>query len=208
MQQKANGNSSFYSPLFSRGGRQTAKKVFSVIFCLLTFNPLLPLKAQEPAGPDFRSRCPADLDTLMTDLLQDLPGYVNRVIQRTSGNYVPRYVIVASQAEFEPLPQGPGPNNTPVSRLPSRQELLEPADDIRQVFFTTLERYYAVTDGVKYEQFHWLFLTRTADGWRLVLMYSRTSYPQGAVPTPPRDSSDSEMARAIRLWLKDCRARA
>ncbi|WP_324635328.1 hypothetical protein [Phormidium sp. CCY1219] len=162
------------------------------------------MNAQDIPELDVPSRCPTDLDRLMADLLPDLPGYANRVIQRRSDEYVPRYVIFAGLPEFEPLPQGSGPNNPPVSRLPSRQESSALTADLQQVFITTLERYYAEDGVVKYEQYHWLFLTPSAEGWRLVLMLSRTAYPQGAIPTPPRDSSDSDIARGIRLWLRDC----
>jgi hypothetical protein len=186
---------------------ENAKALFFLVFCLLTFNGLWPVNAQDIPGPDEPSRCPTDLDRLMADLLPDLPGYANRVIQRRSDEYVPRYVILAGLPEFEPLPQGAGLNNPPVSRLPSRQESSALTADLQQVFITTLERYYAEDGAVKYEQYHWLFLTPTTEGWRLVLMLSRTAYPQGAIPTPPRDSSDSDIARGIRLWLRDCRDR-
>ncbi|MBO0348345.1 hypothetical protein J0895_04335 [Phormidium pseudopriestleyi FRX01] len=160
-----------------------------------------------PSAPRVRGVCPADLDLLMSQLLPDLPSYANRTIQRSSQDYVPRFVILAGRPEFHPLPQGPGVNNPPVSSLPGNLEIEGSDSAIAQVFFTTLERHYTATLSVEYQQYHWLFLSQTAEGWRVNQMFSRTAYPEGAIPTPPRDSSDSEMAQAVRLWLRDCRYR-
>ncbi|WP_254566350.1 hypothetical protein [Oscillatoria sp. HE19RPO] len=160
-----------------------------------------------PSVPRVRGVCPADLDLLMSQLLPDLPGYANRTIQRSSQDYVPRFVILAGRPEFQPLPQGPGVNHPPVSRLPGDLEIEGSNPAIAQVFFTTLERHYTATQSIEYQQYHWLFLSQTDQGWRVNQMFSRTAYPETAIPTPPRDSSDSEMAQAIRLWLRDCRYR-
>ncbi|MGL5193436.1 MAG: hypothetical protein ACRC8Y_07510 [Chroococcales cyanobacterium] len=183
-------------------------------FCTLSLLPVgvragipQPIAQGSPTAPRVRGVCPADLDLLMSQLLPDLPGYVNRTIQRSSQDYVPRFVILAGRPEFQPLPQGPGVNNPPVSRLPGDLETRGSDSAIAQVFFTTLERHYTATQSVEYQQYHWLFLSQTAEGWRVNQMFSRTAYPEGAIPTPPRDSSDSEMAQAVRLWLRDCRYR-
>ncbi|WP_261209613.1 hypothetical protein [Laspinema sp. D2d] len=160
-----------------------------------------------PPAPTVPGVCPADLDLLISQLLPDLPSYANRTIQRSSPDYVPRFVILAGRPEFQPLPQGPGVNHPPVSRLPGDAEIEGSDPAIAQVFFTTLERHYTATQSVEYQQYHWLFLAQTDQGWRVNQMFSRTAYPAGAIPTPPRDSSDSEMAQAVRLWLSDCRRR-
>lgn len=160
-----------------------------------------------PSTPRVRGVCPGDLDLLIAQLLPDLPSYANRTIQRSSQDYVPRFVILAGRPEFQPLPQGPGVNNPPVSRLPGDLEIEGADSAIAQVFFTTLERHYTATQSVEYQQYHWLFLSQTDEGWRVNQMFSRTAYPEGAIPTPPRDSSDSEMAQAVRFWLRDCRYR-
>ncbi|AFY80391.1 hypothetical protein [Oscillatoria acuminata] len=167
-----------------------------------------PIAQVSPAAPRVRGVCPADLDLLISQLLPDLPGYVNRTIQRSSQDYVPRFVILAGRPEFQPLPQGPGVNHPPVSRLPGDLQIEGSDPAIAQVFFTTLERHYTATQSVEYQQYHWLFLSQTAEGWRVNQMFSRTAYPEGAIPTPPRDSSDSEMAQAVRLWLRNCRYRS
>ncbi|MEO1374951.1 MAG: hypothetical protein AAFW70_11635, partial [Cyanobacteria bacterium J06635_10] len=61
--------------------------------------------------------------------------------------------------------------------------------------------------AVQLQGFHWLFLTKTENGWRMAMMYSQTGgYPKQKPPTPPRDSSNSAVAQGIKTWLRDCRA--
>lgn len=63
-----------------------------------------------------RSPCPADLETLVDRLLQDLPSYANRVIVRSHFSYntniPPDYVLpqimLVGRPEFEPLPLNSG----------------------------------------------------------------------------------------------------
>ncbi len=198
------------------GVKQSVITIARVLLCLGT-GSLFPMgvsaaraeaMAQVPLpAPKVPGVCPADLDLLISQLLPDLPSYANRTIQRSSPDYVPRFVILAGRPEFQPLPQGPGVNHPPVSRLPGDLEIEGSDPAIAQVFFTTLERHYTATQSVEYQQYHWLFLAETDQGWRVNQMFSRTAYPTGAIPTPPRDSSDSEMAQAVRLWLGDCRRR-
>lgn len=151
------------------------------------------------------SPCPTDLEVLITGLLRDLPGYANRVARRSLG--IPEdntgfgTVLLAGRAEFEPLDISPltfdgGPTLT--------------AEDVQQVFFTTLERRYTATDDVTLEQYHWLFLTLAEDGWRLALMFTRTAPDEATIrpPTPPRENSDGIIGQAVHLWLRDCRAGA
>jgi len=66
---------------------------------------------------------------------------------------------------------------------------------------------------VSLQQFHWLFLVQTEDGWRSVLIYSSL----GGDPArpladqrlmPPQESSQGIVGQAVRLWLRDCRAGA
>lgn len=144
-----------------------------------------------------RSGCPADLATLTTQLLGDLPNYVNRTnIQLGVPN---NYMIVASRPEFKPLPLGPGQRAA---------DLKQPAKEKQpdQVFFATLERSYQGGRPVQQQLHHWLFLTRTDGGWRFAFMYSIVGpYPASYPPAPPQESSDSSVATAIQIWLRDCR---
>lgn len=149
--------------------------------------------------------CPADLETLTSLLLRDLPGYANRVIQQT--RRVNRtvtsssYVLLAGRPEFEPLTLGPGeytPPNAGVNPEPPQQ-----------LFFTTLERQYLSGKASEIQLYHWLFLSRTSDGWRLAIMFSQIgSSAPNRPPTPPRESSKGIVGQAVSLWLRDCRAGA
>ncbi|MEG4494750.1 hypothetical protein [Microcoleus sp. D3_18_C4] len=147
-----------------------------------------------------RSPCPADLETLVDRLLQDLPSYANRVIVRShfspNKNTPPGYalpqIILAGRPEFEPLP------------LNFEDALPENAS---QVFITTLERQYRGGKPVEIEQYHWLFFTKTENGWELVKIVSRFSRVADVRPLSPPESEKSAIAEAIRLWLRDCHAK-
>jgi hypothetical protein len=139
-------------------------------------------------------------------MLPDLPAYANRVIQRSSGLYRdrdrPGYILLAGRPEFEPLTLGPG-SYQPVS--PGEVNEDEPF----QVFFTTLNRQYVEGEPQSLQHFHWVFLVRPNETWRLALMVSTLGEaPPGEPPTPPYDSSQGAIAQAIRLWLRDCEAGA
>lgn len=168
--------------------------------------PLTPASPSIAEPGPFRSAarpyaCPADLPALTELMVRDLPAYINRVYARSvkpqTGGW--SYAIAVGQPEFEPLPVG-------------SREALTPADpSVDQVFFTVLERQYFNRRATDFQQYHWLFLTRTASGWQLALMFSRIgSYPSDrAKPlTPPRESSQGLTAQAVRLWLRDCQAGA
>ena len=145
--------------------------------------------------------CPSDLGVLMTQLLDDIPGYANRVIQRSHRRdrsvNLTSYVIVAGKPEFEPL------------TLKNSQDLPFDPTTAEQVFFTTLERQYSSDKAVDLQNFYWLFLAETKSGWRMVLLYSQlASLDKEDPPLPPIDNTDGVMGQAIRLWLRDCRAGA
>ncbi|MEG4501061.1 hypothetical protein QUB05_17075 [Microcoleus sp. F10-C6] len=147
-----------------------------------------------------RSPCPADLETLVDRLLQDLPSYANRVIVRshfspntnTPPGYVPRQIILAGRPEFEPLPL-------------NFEDALP--DNASQVFITTLERQYRGEKRVEIQQYHWLFLTKTENGWELAKIVSRFGTAADIRPLFEQDSEKSAIAEAIRLWLRDCQAK-
>jgi hypothetical protein len=145
------------------------------------------------------SSCPANLETLTDRLLKDLPSYANRVIQRARKLdrpvYLSTYVIVAGKPEFEPL------------SLNSRQYTPVLPDTSQQVFFTTLERRYSQNKIIDAQNYHWLFLVQTQEGWRLVMVYTQFGSLSSNEPlTPPQETSDGVVGQAIRLWLRDCRA--
>lgn len=146
--------------------------------------------------------CPDDLQSLIFLMLRDLPNYANRVIQRARDfdrsvdTY--SYVLIAGRQEFAPLTLGPGVYTAPTAIDP------EPP---QQVFFTTLERQYQENRAVETQYYHWLFLTKTPEGWRLAMMFTRFGSPSGRrPPTPPRESSNGVIGQAVKLWLRDCRA--
>lgn len=159
--------------------------------------------SQTPTRLVKSSTCPADVETLVSLLLRDLPSYANRVIQRSrrlsraDENY---YVLVAGRPEFEPLTLGPGQyTSTPTADVEPPQ----------QVFLTTLEREYYGGKAIYTQHYHWLFLVQTPDGWRLAMMFSRFgSASAGRPPTPPRESSNGVIGQAVNFWLRDCRAGA
>jgi len=143
-----------------------------------------------------------NLEALTTKLLRDLPSYANRASQRgrrlRRSSDVYSYMVLAGRPEFEPLPLYPAGNN---------DEQKSSTSGVEQVFFTTLARQYVDGKAVELEEFHWLFLTKTQLGWRLVLMFTQTGgYPKLQPPTPPRDSSNGTVAQGIKAWLRDCQA--
>ncbi len=146
-----------------------------------------------------------NIETLTTQMLRDLPSYANRTIQRARPPLLSKlpdvysYMLVAGKPDFTPLPLNPEGYSTDVTKNAS--------PGVEQVFFTTLERLYTSGKAVNLQQFHWLFLTKTKSGWRLVMMFSQTGYYQAKkLPTPPQDSSNGDIAQAINIWLRDCQA--
>jgi len=144
------------------------------------------------------------IENLITPLLRNLPSYTNRASQRARRlrrkTDVYSYMVLAGKPDFTPLPFNPGVNTTDAAK--SSDEKVE------QVFFTTLERQYISGRAVQLQEFHWLFLTKSNTGWRMVTMFSQIgSYPVTKnPPTPPRNSSNGTVAQGINAWLRDCRA--
>jgi len=150
-----------------------------------------------------RSGCPQTIEPLTAQLLEDLPGYANRVIQRTRlpsrTQDSSTYFILAGQPEFNPLTENLQGNYVPA--FPEAE-----TETVKQVFFTTLERQYSKTTVQAVQNYHWLFLTKTEQGWYLVFLYSRFGLPgSNHPPTPPQETSNGIIGTAIQLWLRDCR---
>jgi hypothetical protein len=141
------------------------------------------------------SSCPKDQETLVSLLLKDLPSYTNRVIQRNRKfkDTLSLYILLAGRPEFEPL------------KLSNQQYQPLFTDTTKQVFFTTLERQYLGNRAVKTENYHWLFLTPTNEGWKMVMLFSRFGSADKNQPsTPPIEANNSMVGQAIKLWLRDC----
>ncbi|ELS00708.1 hypothetical protein Xen7305DRAFT_00004090 [Xenococcus sp. PCC 7305] len=162
--------------------------------------------------------CNQEVASLTNLLLKDLPNYSNRIIQRTqnlSQNAgISTFIVAAGQGQFKAL-ELPQFQYSPAST--------ESTESAKQIFFTVLERQYIeentgnITNKIasqpptirklERQTYHWLFLTPTNDGWRMVTMFSRFgSASQDNLPTPPQESSNGIIGQAVQLWLKDCRA--
>ncbi len=156
--------------------------------------------------------CSQEVESLTDILLKELPDYSNRVIQRTQNLHqeagISTYIVAAGKAEFEPLDLPQIEYNTEYNT--------EAVESTKQIFFTTLERQYITrnltaqlpkTRKIERQTYHWLFLTPTNHGWRMVAMFSIFgSSEQDNLPTPPQESSNGIIGQAIQLWLRDCRA--
>jgi len=176
--------------------KQYFKIIFFIFINSLIFNYSLKVLAIETNLKQENS-CPTDLEILTNQLLIDLPDYANRVIQisRRLDREIDLYstVIVAGKPEFEPLELS-NFEYTPFS-----------TEQPEQVFFTTLERSYEKDRIVETQTYHWLFLTRTIQGWQTVMMYSQTgSNSNNSLLSPPWESSNSAIGQGINLWLRDC----
>ena len=159
------------------------------------FDPPPELRGDRP-----HQGCYDEFQPLVQRLLKDLPSYANRANVRYGKSN--NYVILTGLPEFESLSLAP-------KRNPSNQNNDPPPTDPKQVFFTTLVRRYEGNQPRQFQEYHWLFLTYTASGWRFSMMYSMLgSYPQNSPPFPPRDSSGGSLAQAIRTWFRDCRQRS
>lgn len=153
--------------------------------------------------------CPTELEPLVEALLPELPGYINRELQRSRSAVgvasraiddpnSSSYVLLAGRPEFEPLPPG-----TARSTLSSEENT---HSEVYQAFITTLERTYTDRNVLEFQGYHWLFLTPASSGWRLVTIFSSWgSYPDDGRITPPQNSSNGAVGQGIRTWLRDCR---
>lgn len=186
--------------------KSTVRKRNYGLWLLFYIAPLLlsfPVSDWERVQGGASSCSDQPLEILTTQLLRDLPSYANRVTQRARNLKravdVYSYVLVAGKPEFTPLPLNPSGFSS---------DKLTTSEGVEQVFFTTLERQYIKGKAVQLQLFHWLFLTKTTNGWQVVMMFSQTGYyPANKPPTPPRDSTNGVIAQAVNLWLRDCQAR-
>ena len=166
---------------------------------IMTVLGVVTLPDEIQASPKRGESCPSDVKTLMTWMLDDLPSYSNRVSQRARRGDrtvdVYNYIVLVGNPEFDPLP---------LTNLQYEPVL---ADETKQVFFTTLERQYTKKEVILLQNYYWLFLTPSSDGWRSVLLFSQLAdLQQGDLPLPPQDAMNGAIGQGIKLWLKDCRA--
>lgn len=185
-------------PRFSCGAIAT---VFSLCFTIPTFANNSSLIQPISIPTEKSKNCPVDLATLTNQLLQDIPDYSNRVIQRTQDKHqqanIQTYIVAAGKPEFEPL-------NLPQIKYTEAND-----NQPQQIFFTTLEKQYTNNQKIERETYHWLFVTLTDSGWYLVTMFSRFgNATKNTPPTPPQESSNGIIGQAVNLWLRDCRADA
>ena len=145
--------------------------------------------------PKKKSSCPENsdnLEILVAALILDLPGYVNREIQRDrqpNKDYLKRNIIIAGRPEFKDLP---------IDYTPFIEE------GINQIFLTTLERQYRDSQVVELQRFHWLFMRQNQRQWELINMFSIEESLTENLPFQVEDSSNAVFAKGIRAWLKKC----
>lgn len=154
-------------------------------------------KIKPPIRP--LTTCPTEIEPLLSALLRDLPEYINRISHQQGGSQLKRYAIVASKADLTPLPiTYSGPLNSSDSKL-------------YQSFFTVLERQYETQRREDLQHHHWLILAYSSStGWQLATLYSRFSpYPSNdQAVSGLHETSQEVTGRAIRQWLRDCKAGA
>ncbi len=165
------------------------------LFTFLSYQPL----TLANHSPEHINQCNYSLTELSNLLVKDISDYGNRVIQkskRRGENFesLPIYIITANQPEFEKLP------------LEQRQYKSEKVSEIEQVFFTTMERHYLNKITIQEtENYHWLLLTPTSDGWQMVMLLSRLGVENKTRPSsPPLDTTNGIIGEAVRVWLRDC----
>jgi hypothetical protein len=151
-------------------------------------------------NPHHQYQCSTDVTDLAHLLVKDIPNYANRVIQKSrpslaQEDFLPLYIITASQPEFEPL------------KIEQTQYRETKESQVEQIFFTTFERQYPQQNRlISTQNTHWLLLTKTKLGWQMVMLLTRFgTSTDSAIYSPPQDSTNGIIGQAIKLWLRDCR---
>lgn len=154
-------------------------------------------------------KCSSNLEDLANSLVKDIPDYANRIIQRNRIHshpleFFPIYVITSSKPDLQTLPL----NQTQYKSL--IKSTLN--NDVKQIFFTTLERQYSTNNRIiETQNFHWLILTQTPKDWQVVMVLSKLGYPrdsanQNFISSPPLDTTQGIIGQAVILWLRDCQS--
>ena len=185
----------------------TLKIYLLVIISCLTWLEITEIARSQNAtiNQENREQCPHDLSELASLLVSDISNYANRIIQKSSRRlkqedqqrFLPVYIILASQPELEPI----------TIKQTQYREVKE--SQIEQIFFTTLERQYPGGNRIiETQHYHWLLLTPSQNHWQMVMLLTRFGIPNNSsIYTPPQDSTEGVMGRAIKLWLRDCWAK-
>lgn len=157
--------------------------------------------------------CPNNIADLVPFLVRDLPGYANRVSTRAQvwdRSFNPRGVVIAAAQASEDEQIGrdfPGW----LEEIQLTEEAIA-THQLIPLFFTTLERQYVNDKAIRIQHYHWAFLSHTPhegapNQWNLALLFSRIGdYPAEQPVSPPRESSQGSIGRALHLWLRDCNA--
>ena len=174
--------------------------IFPILIDLITYFPVDALTVTRtiirPNAVNEQT-CPTELQTLIDQMLPDLPSYTNRVIERRSNSRElerDTSILLAGQLDkLEPLPFNVN---------------LDYPDETFLVYLKTWQRQYDHNKVIRFQQYHWLFLRKTASGWELEKMFSKSSsYPRYGFYPVPGETSKSAIAEGIRLWLRDCQAK-
>ncbi len=159
------------------------------------------LPIQQSKARQNNNQCPKELPELANLLVKDISDYANRVMQKSrpslaKGDFFPVYVITASQPELKPIE----------IQQTQYREIKE--SQVEQIFFTTLERQYSNPSRViETQNYHWLLLTPTSQGWQIVMLLTRFGTSNNSVIySPPQDSTNGVMGQAVKLWLRDCQS--
>lgn len=148
--------------------------------------------------------CNKDWKEMTQSLTRNIADYGNRIIQSSRiypnlERILPTYIITASIPDTQPLPL----NNFASEKINTSFQ-----EETKQLFFTTLERQYSHDSRIiEAQNFHWLILTLTPQGWQLVKAMTRFAYPQSQGDfsiSPPHDTTNGIIGQAVNLWLRDC----
>jgi hypothetical protein len=155
-----------------------------------------PKPAKVPLVYPFNYACPILLKPLLAQIGPDLPGYINRSLQRQRhpGDSW-RYLIRLSPPNYWPLSLQTFSDRHPEFQL---QDWVN-TPNLYQVFFTSLERVYTPTTTEQVQQFHWLiFQQNNRYQWHLVKIFSQD--PQGHL----RESQTEPIGQGISQRLQEC----
>lgn len=170
-----------------------------IIVCSWLKSPPIARTNEVIIRPNKNNKCPTNIPELANLMTEEISDYANRVIQKsrpnvTQENFLPLYIITASQPDFKPI------------KIEQRQYQNQKDSQIKQIFFTTLERQYSNEKKIiQVQNYHWLLLTPTSQGWQMVMLLTNFGISNdNSIYSPPQDTSNSIMGQAVKLWLKDC----
>lgn len=148
--------------------------------------------------------CNEGWENFTQSLTKNIADYGNRIIQSSRiypnlDKFLPTYIVTATIPDTQPLP---------FNSFASQDFKTSEKQEIKQLFFTTLERQYSHHNRIlEAQNFHWLIFTFTPQGWQLVKAMTIFGYPQSQgnfLLSPPRDTTNGIIGQAVNLWLRDC----